>query len=133
MWNPFRSEGDAFRFAIATAAAAALSLALGLYVSAALGWAVFAVAAVAGLTLAARRKPERAQHLKEAAVRRTRAALRPTASSSSRTSRSLGRCSGGRSCAGSSSGPSFTWFFAKVIFQHYTNREQGRSVARTSR
>jgi hypothetical protein len=68
MWNPFRSEGDAFRFAIAAAAVAALSLALGLYVSAALGWAVFAVVAIAGLTVAARRKPERAQRLKEAAV-----------------------------------------------------------------
>lgn len=56
MLNPFRSEGEAFRFAVGSAALAALSLALGLYVHVAAGWAVFALMAAGGVALLARQK-----------------------------------------------------------------------------
>jgi hypothetical protein len=68
MLNPFRSEADAFRLAVATAVVALAALALGLFVGAAAGWAAFGVMLAGALVLLVRRRTARPQPLREAAA-----------------------------------------------------------------
>ncbi len=67
MWNPFRSEAEAFRVVVALALLAGVGLLIGFLASPVAGWAIFGAGVAAGVTYAwTERRAARARPLAEA-------------------------------------------------------------------